>query len=84
MPLGTLPILNVDTQMLLQSYAIYRYLAIKFRLAGSDVWHQAKVDEVADVLADFTAQLHPYYMIIAGVNEGNEVRGYFFYKTQCF
>jgi glutathione S-transferase len=52
MPFGQVPVLSVDGKLLAQSYAIYRYLAREFVLAGKNSWEQAQCDAVADVTSD--------------------------------
>ncbi|CAF1406256.1 unnamed protein product [Adineta steineri] len=52
MPLGQMPVLEVDGVKLPQSSAIARYLAKEFHLAGKDNFDQAKVDAVVDTVAD--------------------------------
>jgi glutathione S-transferase len=48
MPLGQMPVLEVDNVKLPQSMAIARFLAKQFGLAGRDNLEQAKVDAVVD------------------------------------
>lgn len=52
MPLGQVPVLEVDGNRIPQSLAIARFLAKKFNLAGKDYLEQAKVDAVADTIND--------------------------------
>lgn len=52
MPLGQIPILEVDGTKLPQSVSIARFLAKQFQLAGKDNLEQAKVDAVADTISD--------------------------------
>lgn len=50
---GFLPILQLkDGRQLAESYAIARFLARKYNLAGRDEWEKAKVDELADMHKD--------------------------------
>ena len=60
MPLGQLPVLEVDGTKLPQSIAIARFLAKQFQLAGKDNLEQAKVDAVADTISDLTTAAGPY------------------------
>ncbi|CAF1101023.1 unnamed protein product [Adineta steineri] len=52
MPLGQIPVLEVDGVKLPQSRTIARYLAKQFHLAGKDNFEQAKVDAVVDTIYD--------------------------------
>lgn len=51
-PFRTMPILEVDGEVLGQSNAIARLLAKRFNLAGGDDVEQAKVDALADYVSD--------------------------------
>jgi glutathione S-transferase len=59
MPLGQMPVLEVDGVKLLQSLSIARFLAKQFNLAGKDNLEQAKVDSVVDTMTDAMDQLGP-------------------------
>ncbi|CAF3246626.1 unnamed protein product [Rotaria sp. Silwood2] len=59
MPLGQMPVLEVDGVKLPQSLSIARFLAKQFNLAGKDNLEQAKVDAVADTIADGMAKFGP-------------------------
>ncbi|XP_077981263.1 glutathione S-transferase 1-like [Glandiceps talaboti] len=52
-PFGSMPILEIDGKTLAQSYAIARYLANEFGLAGKTNMEKAEVDMVADAANDF-------------------------------
>lgn len=43
----------MDGKILAQSNAILRYLGRKYNLGGSNDFENAKIDEVADTVADF-------------------------------
>ena len=60
MPLGQIPVLEVDGTKLPQSAAIARFLAKQFQLAGKDNLEQAKVDAVADTIGDILTASTPY------------------------
>jgi len=51
-PLGTLPFLEKDGQILGQSNAINRFLAKKFGLAGKSLWEEALADMVVDTVEE--------------------------------
>lgn len=59
MPLGQIPVLEVDGVKLPQSMAIARFLAKQFDLAGKDNLDQAKVDVVLDTIGDLTSEYGP-------------------------
>ena len=52
MPLGQVPVLEVDGTKIPQSTSIARFLAKQFHLAGKDKLEEAKVDAVADTISD--------------------------------
>ena len=60
MPLGQVPVLEIDGTMIPQSTSIARFLAKQFNLAGKDNLEQAKVDAVADTITDL---INAYYSI---------------------
>ncbi|CAF4091432.1 unnamed protein product [Adineta steineri] len=62
MPLGQIPVLEVDGVKLPQSISIARYLAKEFQLAGKDNLEQAKVDAVVDTVTDFVVSYFPIHM----------------------
>ena len=59
-PFGKVPVLEVDGKPLAESYAITRYLAREYGLAGKDSWEQAKVDEIAEFHKDFVNEVAPF------------------------
>lgn len=59
MPLGQMPLLEIDGVQLPQSLSIARFLAKQFQLAGRDNLEQAKVDAVADTVSEPMALLIP-------------------------
>lgn len=72
-PYGQLPVLEVDGKVLAQSYAIYRYLARQFGLAGKDDWEAAKIDEIADFVKDISNEARPWFIVRIGRAEGDLV-----------
>ena len=62
MPLGQVPVLEVDGVKLPQSITIARFLAKQFHLAGKDNFEQAKVDAVVDTITDAAMKLGPIRM----------------------
>ena len=61
MPLGQIPVLEVDGVKLPQSMSIARFVAKQFHLAGKDNFEQAKVDAVADTITDLTIDFIPVH-----------------------
>ncbi len=59
MPLGQIPVLEVDGVKLPQSFTIARFLAKQFNLAGKDNFEQAKVDAVVDTMNDLVTAFVP-------------------------
>ncbi|CAF2067013.1 unnamed protein product [Rotaria magnacalcarata] len=60
-PLGQMPVLEVDGVKLPQSMAIARFLAKQFDLAGKDNFEQAKVDAVVDTSIDLALKYVPIH-----------------------
>ncbi|KAH7699948.1 glutathione S-transferase-1 [Aphelenchoides avenae] len=71
-PHGRLPVLDVDGKKLSESQAIYRYLALKFGLAGKGEWEQARVDEILDFQKTVYGAFGPYLYMMAGFREGDK------------
>jgi len=71
-PYGKVPVLEVDGKQLAESFAIARYLAKQFNLAGKDAWEQAKVDEFADLMKDAFNEFIQYFRVVVGFGEGNK------------
>jgi glutathione S-transferase len=61
MPLGQMPVLEVDGVKLPQSMTIARFLAKQFGLAGKDNFEQAKVDAVVDTSIDLALKFLPVH-----------------------
>jgi len=57
LPMGQLPVLEVDGKTIGQSMAIARYCARRFGLAGKDELEGALADQVVDHVSDFLAEL---------------------------
>lgn len=52
MPMGKVPVLEIDGKTLNQSVAITRYLSKKAGLAGSDDWESLLIDIAVDNIQD--------------------------------
>lgn len=59
MPLGQMPVLEIDGFKLPQSMTIARFLARQFHLAGKDNIEQGKTEAVADTAADLLNKFGP-------------------------
>ena len=57
LPMGQLPVLEVDGKTIGQLMAIARYCAKKFGLAGKDELEGALADQAVDQVSDFLAEL---------------------------
>jgi glutathione S-transferase len=61
-PMGQLPLLEFDGNVLCQSTAIGRYLARECGLAGKNSYEMALADMYVDGIQDMWANLHTVYM----------------------
>ncbi len=53
MPLGQMPVLEIDGEKIHQSVSIARYLGKRVGLAGNNDYENLKIDAVADTVNDF-------------------------------
>lgn len=53
MPMGQIPVLEIDGKQIHQSIAICRYLANKVNLAGNDDFENYEIDSIVDTINDF-------------------------------
>ncbi|XP_064390335.1 glutathione S-transferase 1-like [Halichondria panicea] len=60
-PYGSMPVLEVDGQMLGGSGSMQRYLAEKFGLAGSNDFENAEIDSIVDAIRDLAQELSKFY-----------------------
>ena len=51
-PLGKMPILEVDSQIIPQSFAINRYLAHEFGFYGNSNVERAKIDQIVETISE--------------------------------
>ncbi|EFO91502.1 CRE-GST-6 protein [Caenorhabditis remanei] len=70
-PFGQLPVLEVDGKPLGQSYAIARYLAKEFGIAGKNEIEEAEVDAIADQFKDYLNDVVPYLTALSGLKPGD-------------
>ncbi|XP_052873491.1 glutathione S-transferase [Anopheles cruzii] len=57
MPMGQMPVLEVDGKKVHQSVAMSRYLAKQVGLAGADDWENLMIDTVVDTVNDFRLKI---------------------------
>lgn len=58
MPMGQMPVLEVDGQTVYQATAIYRYVAKQVGLAASDDWGNLQIDMIVDTIRDLLTSKH--------------------------
>jgi hypothetical protein len=68
-----LPMLEIDNQKLSQSMSIYRYLARKIGLFGSDEIETAKLDYISELWRQFIDQTLVYKRVAVKVEAGDQV-----------
>ncbi|KAI1709687.1 putative glutathione S-transferase 5 [Ditylenchus destructor] len=73
-PYEKVPVLEVDGKQLAECYAIARFLALQYDLAGRDAWERAKVDEIADFHKDVAREIAPYFQTKRGYREGDAAK----------
>jgi len=71
-PFGQVPLLEVDGVVIAQSAAIMRYLAHEHGLAGANAIENAQIDSIVDAGKDFGNGIRDYWMVAAGMKEGNK------------
>uniref|UniRef100_A0A914PK29 glutathione transferase n=1 Tax=Panagrolaimus davidi TaxID=227884 RepID=A0A914PK29_9BILA len=72
-PQGKLPLLEVDGVVIPQSYAIARFIAKRYNLAGKDDIEAAQIDALADFLRDMQYEyFSPYMFVVQGYDEGDK------------
>lgn len=57
---------------LAESYAIARYLARHFNLAGADDIESAQLDAIADAHKDFVAEMSDFFAVVMGRKAGDK------------
>jgi prostaglandin-H2 D-isomerase / glutathione transferase len=55
MPMGQMPVLEVDGKKMIQSVSICRYLGKKFGIAGKNEMEDYEIDKVVDIVNDLRA-----------------------------
>jgi glutathione S-transferase len=77
MPLGQMPVLEIDGIKLPQSLTIARFLARQFQLAGRDNLEQAKIDAVVDTITDMVSKFAPLVQEKDETKKQEGIRKYF-------
>jgi glutathione S-transferase len=57
MPMGQMPVLEVDGKRAHQSLAMSRFLAKQVGLVGNDAWEDLQIDTVVDTINDFRLKI---------------------------
>ncbi|XP_055705974.1 glutathione S-transferase [Phlebotomus papatasi] len=57
MPMGQMPVLEVDGRRVHQSISMARYLAKQVGLVGADAWEDLQIDIVVDTINDFRLKI---------------------------
>lgn len=69
MPMGQMPVLEVDGHRMFQSNAIGRYLAKRVGLYGSNDWENFHIDVMIDTIADFRLSKRFFVHLFFATNE---------------
>lgn len=65
MPMGQMPVLEVDGQRVHQSVSIARYLSRRVGLAGDNDWENLLIDTAVDTVNDFRSSMYYTYMYLS-------------------
>ncbi|KAK5968622.1 GST C-terminal domain-containing protein [Trichostrongylus colubriformis] len=76
MPFNQVPVLEVDGELLPQSFAIVRYLARLFGYAGKNAWEEAVVDMIGDQFKDYLIEVSPVIRVVLGYDKGDVVKAH--------
>ncbi|KAI6234778.1 hypothetical protein M3Y99_00767700 [Aphelenchoides fujianensis] len=71
-PFGRLPVLEVDGRSIPESFAIFRFLAKRFGLAGRDDFEAAEIDAIGYLLKDFWSAYIPYLLVVVERKTGDK------------
>lgn len=78
MPMGQMPVLEVDGHRVHQSISMARYVAKRVGLAGANDWENLIIDTAVDTVNDF--RLSKYFRIFSHILFVLRVRNYFSIK----
>lgn len=53
MPMGAMPVLDIDGKRVHQSVAMTRFLAKEVGLVGENSWQDMEIDIIVDIIKDF-------------------------------
>lgn len=71
---GKLPVLYIDGKIqIAESFAIARFLARKYNLAGRDDVESAILDSLADLYKDFMSEIKSYMGVVFTKQESDKV-----------
>lgn len=65
MPMGQMPVLEVDGKRVSQSMPIARYIAKRVGLVGDDDWEDLLIDSVAAHFNDYRLSKHQFTVFFA-------------------
>lgn len=64
MPMGQMPVLEVDGHRVHQSISMARYVAKRVGLAGANDWENLLIDTVVDTVNDFRLSKYISFLFI--------------------
>jgi len=67
MPMGQMPVLEVDGKRVHQSLAMCRYIAKQIGVAGKDAFEDLQIDALVDTINEFRLsmlQLHLFWILV--------------------
>lgn len=63
MPMGQMPVLEVDGKRVHQSLAMCRYIAKQIGVAGSDAFEDLQIDSLVDTINEFRLSKYKNYIL---------------------
>ncbi|CAF1458140.1 unnamed protein product [Rotaria sordida] len=81
MPLGQIPVLEINGQKFPQSLAITRYVARQFKLTGKDDLESMKCDVIVDTMNEFNEDYYRLWFFIEDENQRQTETTKFITKT---
>ena len=81
-PLGQMPTLEVDGQVIIQSFAIHRYLAEELGFYGESSWDRAIIDQIGETVNELTNSIIPF--VYGKKSQEEKVKSYLHHANmQC-